>query len=221
MEGIRGRKRQYQLRRNAAVAWLIAGALALLLLLLIRFWRNPWVTHNLSGEQLTVETLQEIAESTSPYVRVSDLYMQFTGFYEVDKDETVRAYCYSAQVGDEYILVDIPATDGGELVAEGSLGHADIDGDAFAGRVTTENEMLLHLAQSEEMTEEEYAEAYDMSGIEIKSYHNDQEKIRIYQMMLMVPVIGLAAVGFILRSEAASIEEEERQLRAEARRRDK
>ena len=64
------------------------------------------------------------------------------------------------------------------------------------------NEITEQLAEAENMTLEDYRNYYHMADVEIHDYDGDQERLRIYQLMLLVLAVGAVAAGAILWSES-------------------
>ena len=201
-----------KLRRAAVLIWLLAGVLAFTAVLSIALWRNPWTVHKIDASHVSVEKLKDIAHSRSPYVEISGIDLTFTGFYEVSGKDTVSSYCYMAPAGDQFILLDLKAEDGGDLAVDSSGDGADkqtaIKDTTIRGRVVVSTDMAKWLAKDESMSVKEYRSTYHIAPVEIRAYHNDQERIRIYQMMLLVMTAGLTAVAAILWSESGIVERE-------------
>lgn len=197
----------------SAAAWGAAILLILLMVYCLLHVRNPWIVHSLDAETDIARELAETADSPSPYVRIRNMDLTYTGYYEADSEGTVLAYCYFGALGDSNVLVGLPAGDAGALAGDSGAAGAYIQDASFAGRVITGTEMTEHLAQGEGMQLQDYIRQYHMSGMEIFSYKNDRERIVIYHLMVLVGIIGCAAAGGILRAEAAAVlreaEEEE------------
>ena len=89
-------------------------------------------------------------------------------------------------VGDYYILTDIPARDKGALVEDSSLDANTLSDYTLTGLVVRKNEITEQLAEAENMTLEDYRNYYHMADVEIHDYDGDQERLRIYQLMLLI-----------------------------------
>lgn len=117
----------YRLRRRAIVFWIISGVLIIVTVGSILFYRNPWLVHRMDADQATAEVLEEIAESTSPYVKIEGIELTFTGYYKVNGNGTVCSYCYMGSIGNHYVLTDIPAKDKGALAEDSTLEEKDFE----------------------------------------------------------------------------------------------
>ena len=179
------------LRRKALALWILSGALVAVTIGSILFYRNPWLVHRMDASQATTEVLGQIADSRSPYIKI-----------EVNGSGTVCSYCYMGSVGDYYILTDIPARDKGALVEDSSLDANTLSDYTLTGQVVRKNEITEQLAEAENMTLEDYRNYYHMADVEIHDYDGDQERLRIYQLMLLVLAVGAVAAGAILWSES-------------------
>lgn len=167
------------LRRKAIALWILSGALVVVTIGSILFYRNPWLVHRMDASQATTEVLGQIADSRSPYVKIEGMELTFTGYYKVNGSGTVCSYCYMGSL-DENTLSDYTLT----------------------GQVVRKNEITEQLAEAENMTLEDYRNYYHMADVEIHDYDGDQERLRIYQLMLLVLAVGAVAAGAILWSES-------------------
>lgn len=190
------------LRRKAFVLWVLSGALVVVTIGSILFYRNPWLVHRIDASQVTTEVLSEIADSRSPYVKIEGMTLTFTGYYKVNGSGTVCSYCYMGEVGDDYILTDIPASDKGALAEDNTLEEKTLEDYTLTGQVVKKNEITQRLAEAENMELEDYKQYYHMADVEIHDYDSDQEQMRIYQLMVLVLAVGAAAAGMILWSES-------------------
>ncbi len=197
------------LRIKAAVCWIASGALVIIMACSLVMYRNPWRVHSMEADEVTSEKLAEIADSRSPYVRIDGMELSFTGYYKTGSNEEVCSYCYKGRVGDQFILVSLSADDGGELIQNSDAVQAVLTDYTVEGQLVPADEMTAFLAQTEQMTQEEYIEYYDMADEELCVYGSDREKIRIYQMMLIVIAAGAFATGWIFRSEYRSADPDE------------
>ena len=190
------------LRRKALALWILSGALVAVTIGSILFYRNPWLVHRMDASQATTEVLGQIADSRSPYIKIEGMELTFTGYYKVNGSGTVCSYCYMGSVGYYYILTDIPARDKGALVEDSSLDANTLSDYTLTGQVVRKNEITEQLAEAENMTLEDYRNYYHMADVEIHDYDGDQERLRIYQLMLLVLAVGAVAAGAILWSES-------------------
>ena len=197
-----------RLKRLASVLWLAAAVMFTLLVCILVFYRNPWITHRISADQLSSQLLDQLAESRSPYVRADRMDLTFTGYYETDRRNAVRAYCYMGDGADCKVLILLPATDGGRLLEEDPSEMTGLKDVSVKGRVIRSDEITGRLAEAEQMSVGDYRNYYGFTGIEIHDFHSDQEQMRIYQLMLGVFILGALITGVILRSEAVSAREE-------------
>lgn len=202
-------RRRYErnLRRYAVLMWILCAAAAVAAGICITMWRNPWSVKKFDAGKTEASTLEEIAGSTSPYVQISGIDLSYTGFYEIDEKDVVRSYCYMGTVGDRHILVDMPVTDSGRLAQDSEAEGSKLENTVVKGQADVSGAMLKYLAEDEGMSVEDYSSKYRVSPLEIHVYRNDRERVRIYQLMLFVLVIGFMAAGVILWSEAGSSEE--------------
>lgn len=99
-------------------------------------------------------------------------------------------------------MTDIPARDKGALVEDSSLDANTLSDYTLTGQVVRKNEITEQLAEAENMTLEDYRNYYHMADVEIHDYDGDQERLRIYQLMLLVLAVGAVAAGAILWSES-------------------
>ena len=192
----------YRLRRRAIVFWIISGVLIIVTVGSILFYRNPWLVHRMDADQATAEVLEEIAESTSPYVKIEGIELTFTGYYKVNGNGTVCSFCYMGSIGNHYVLTDIPAKDKGALAEDSTLEEKVLKNYTLTGQLVKKDEITARLAEEENMDLSEYKAYYHMADIEIHDYDSDQEKMRIYQMMYLIMAVGVAAAGAILWSES-------------------
>lgn len=206
MRSIGYRTRAMKLRLGAVVAWSAAAGFALLAVILLLAWRNPWRVRDVNAQDLTGERLEEIAKSSSPYIKISGIDLSYTGFYEAGKDGSILSYCYMGKISDEYVLVDMPVTDDGALSKDSSADGAQLKDTQITGQAQLGSEMRKWLAEDEDLSVEEYSGKYNISSVEIHVYHNDRERVRIYFLMLIVLAAGFTAVGGILRSESVNAE---------------
>lgn len=196
------------LRRKAAALWFLAGVLMALAVCSVLLYRNPWIVHRMNAEQANAGVLEQIADSRSPYIRIDGMNLVFTGYYTVSDDGKVCSYCYMGSIGDDYILAELPAQDGGALAEDYSAESAVLEDYILSGQLVKENEMTACLAEAEEMMPDEYKAYYQMADVEIHDYGSDQERIRIYQLMLVILAAGMFAAGWILLSESKIAERE-------------
>lgn len=202
MEVITDETAECGLRRKALVLWVLSGALVVVTIGSILFYRNPWLVHRMDASQATTEVLEEIADSSSPYIKIEGMELTFTGYYKVNGSGTVCSYCYIGSVGDYFILTDIPARDKGALAGDSSLDEKTLEDYTLTGQIVRKNEITERLAEAENMTLEDYKSYYHMADVEIHDYDSDQERVRIYQLMLLILAVGAAAAGAILWSES-------------------
>ena len=193
-----------RIRILAVFMWILSGILALILAACIVIYRNPWTVHHIDAAASSVEELEAISKGHSPYVEISGIDLIFTGYYETTDDEKICSYCYMGTVGDRHILVDMPVEDGGALAENSDGDGSTISGAKIRGRANMSGEMVEWLAQDEGISREAYSSKYQLSFMEIHVYHNDQEKIRIYQLMILVLAAGCLATGAILWGEMRS-----------------
>lgn len=196
------------LRTKAKTLWFLAGVLMVLAVCSILLYRNPWIVHRMNADQANAKVLKEIADSRSPYIRIDGMNLTFTGYYKVSDDGKVCSYCYMGAVGDEYILADLPARDQGALAEDGSAEGAVLEDYTLNGQLVEESEMTSCLAEAEGMTLDAYNAYYHMIEVEVHDYDSDQERIRIYQLMLVILAAGAFATGWILLSESKIAEKE-------------
>jgi hypothetical protein len=166
------------------------------------------MVHRIEASQVSTELLDEIAASRSPYIKIDGMTMSFTGYYKVSENGNVYSYCYIGCVGDDYILADLPATDSGALAEDNTIESSVLEDYTLKGQLVQAGDMTACLAEGEEMTPDDYKEYYHMANVEIRDYGSDQERIRIYQLMLIVAGLGAFAVGCILVSESKIAEAE-------------
>jgi len=197
-----------RIRTAAVFMWVLSGVFAILVVTSMAVWKNPWVVHRTDAGKTSVEKLTDIAKSHSPYVELSNIDLTFTGFYEVGENNSICSYCYMAAIGDEYILVDVPVSDGGALAADSTADGSTVKDTVIKGQVAVSSAMEKWLAEDEDMSVKDYSNKYHVSPLEIHVYHSDMERTRIYQLMVLVLMIGFAAVGAILWSEAGTAEDE-------------
>ena len=202
MEVITDETAERGLRRKALVLWALSGALVVVTIGSILFYRNPWLVHRMDASQATTEVLEEIADSSSPYIKIEGMELTFTGYYKVNGSGTVCSYCYIGSVGDYFILTDIPARDNGALAGDSSLDEKTLEDYTLTGQIVRKNEITERLSEAENMTLEDYKSYYHMADVEIHDYDSDQERMRIYQLMLLILAVGAAAAGAILWSES-------------------
>jgi hypothetical protein len=105
-------------------------------------------------------------------------------------------------------LADLPATDSGALAEDNTIESSVLEDYTLKGQLVQAGDMTACLAEGEEMTPDDYKEYYHMANVEIRDYGSDQERIRIYQLMLIVAGLGAFAVGCILVSESKIAEAE-------------
>lgn len=202
MEEITDDMTEHRLRKRAIVFWMVSGVLIIVTVGSILFYRNPWLVHRMDASQATAEVLGEIADSTSPYVKIEGIELTFTGYYKVNGNGTVCSYCYMGSIGNHYVLVDLPAKDKGALAEDSTLDEKVLKDYTLTGELVKKDEITAKLAEEENMDLDEYKAYYHMADIEIHDYDSDQERMRIYQMMCLVLAAGAAAAGAILWSES-------------------
>lgn len=202
MEVITDDMTEYRLRKRAIVFWIMSGVLIIITAGSILFYRNPWLVHRIDASQATPEVLSEIAESTSPYVKIENMELTFTGYYKVNGNGTVCSYCYMGSIGNYYVLTDLPAKDKGALAQDSKLEENILKDYTLTGQLVKKNDITARLAEEENMELDEYKAYYHMADIEIHDYDSDQERMRIYQMMGLILAVGAAAAGAILWSES-------------------
>ena len=166
-----------RLRRTASVLWLAAAVIMTLLICMLVFYRNPWITHRVAADQVNSQTLDQLAQGRSPYVRTDRMNLTFTGYYETDRRDAVRAYCYMGEVSDGKVLVLLPAEDGGKLLETAQTQSAQLTDYSVKGRIVRSHEIADQLARAQQMSVEEYQDYYDFTGLEMHAFHNDQEQI--------------------------------------------
>lgn len=196
------------LRTKAKLLWFLSGVLMALAVCSVLLYRNPWVVHRMDAGQANTAVLEEIADSRSPYIRIDGMNLTFTGYYKVSGDGKVCSYCYMGAVGEDYVLADLPARDQGALAEDGSAEGAVLEDYTLDGQLVEESEMTACLAEAEGMTPEDYKAYYHMSEVEVHEYNSDQERLRIYQLMLVILAAGAFAAGWILLSESKIAERE-------------
>lgn len=196
------------LRTKAKLLWFLSGVLMVLAVVSLLLYRNPWIVHRMDADQAGTEVLREIADSRSPYIRIDGMNLTFTGYYKVSDDGRVCSYCYMGAVGDAYILADLPAQDQGKLAEDGSAEDTVLEDYTLNGQLVEECGMTSGLAKAEAMTVDEYKSYYHMAEVEVLDYGSDQERIRIYQLMLVILAAGAFATGWILLSESEIAEKE-------------
>ena len=202
------RKAAVGLRRLATALWLAAAVILSFLICILLFYRNPWVTHRVSADQLSRNSLERLAESRAPYVRADHMDLTFTGYYETDRHDAVRAYCYMGEGADCRILVCLPARDHGQLLENAHPEELVLEDVSVSGQVIRSDEIATQLAHAEHMALADYQDYYKVTGLEIHGFRSDQEKMRIYQLMMGVLILGALITGVILRSEAMSLLED-------------
>ena len=202
MEVITDDMTEHRLRKKAITFWIVSGVLIIVTVGSILFYRNPWLVHRIDASQATAEVLEEIAESTSPYVKIEGIELTFTGYYKVNGNGTVCSYCYMGAIGNHYVLADLPARDKGALAQDSTLEEKVLEDYTLTGELVKKDEITARLAEEENMDLDEYKAYYHMADIEIHDYDSDQERMRIYQMMFLVLAVGAAAAGAILWSES-------------------
>jgi hypothetical protein len=74
--------------------------------------------------------------------------------------------------------------------------------------VIRSDEIATRLAHAEHMSPADYQDYYKVAGMEIHGFRSDQEKMRIYQLMMGVLILAALITGVILRSEAMSLLED-------------
>ena len=196
------RKAAVGLKRLAAALWLAAAVIMTFLVCILLFYRNPWVTHRVSAEQLNRYMLEHLADGRSPYLKADHMDLTFTGYYETDRHDVVRAYCYMGETSDCRILICLPAHDSGQLLESERSQLAVIEDATVSGQVIRSDDIAEQLAHAEHMPLAEYQDYYNVVGMEIHDFHSDQEKMRIYQLMVGVLILAAVATGVILWSEA-------------------
>lgn len=199
------------LRRKAMFLRILSAFLAAAAIGSVFLYRNPWLVHRLDAEQVSASILAQVAESRSPYIRIDGITLNYTGFYKVSNDGVVRSYCYMGAIGDEYILVDLPAKDDGALAEDDTLENRTLKDYTLYGQLVQTEEMTRHLAEAEEMQTDEYKAYYRVVDVELRNYGSDQERMRIYQLMLLILAVGALAVGQILISESRIAENESKE----------
>lgn len=196
------------LRRKAAALWLLSGVLLAVVVGCIWLYRNPWIVHRMNAAQASAEVLEEIAESRSPYIKIDGMNLTFTGYYKVSDDGKICSYCYMGAVGEAYVLADLPVNDDGRLAESGNTDDMMLDNYLLCGQLVLDGNMTERLAEAENMDTEAYKSYYHIVNVEIHDFGSDQERLRIYQVMLLVLAAGLLAGGCILLSEARIAEKE-------------
>lgn len=196
------------LRRKAVLFWFLSGVLITVSVGSVLLYRNPWLVHRMDASQAKTEVLEQIADSRSPYIKIDGMELTFTGYYKVSGDETVCSYCYMGAIGDQYILVDLPAEDQGALAQDTAMENKVLKNYTVYGQLVSGNEMTACLAEAENMSLEEYKSYYHMADVEVHEYNSDQERIRIYQLMLAVLAVGAFAAGWILLAESKIADKE-------------
>lgn len=196
------------LRRKAIFFWFLSGALIVISVGSVFVYRNPWLVHRMDVSQARTEVLEQIADSRSPYIKIDGMELTFTGYYKVSRDGKVCSYCYMGAIGDCYILVDLPAEDQGALAEEPTSENKILKNYTLHGQLVLGDEMTACLAEAENMSLEEYRSYYHMADVEVHDYNSDQERIRIYQLMLVILAVGALAAGWILLSESRIAEKE-------------
>ena len=202
MEVITDDMSEHRLQKRAIVFWIVSGVLIIVTVGSILFYRNPWLVHRMDANQATTGVLEEIADSTSPYVKIEGIDLTFTGYYKVNGNGTVCSYCYMGSIGNYYVLADLPAKDKGALAEDSTLDEKVLKDYTLTGELVKKDEITARLAEEENMDLDEYKAYYHMADIEIHEYDSDQERMRIYQMMFLVLAVGAAAAGAILWSES-------------------
>ncbi len=202
------RKAAVGLKKLAAASWLAAAVIMTFLVCILLFYRNPWVTHRVSADQLSRNMLERLADGRSPYLKADHMNLTFTGYYETDRHDAVRAYCYMGEISDGRILVCLPAHDHGQLLESEHSQVAVLEDATVNGQVIRSDEIAEQLAHAEHMPLTEYQDYYNVVGMEIHDFHSDQEKMRIYQLMVGVLILAAAVTGVILWSEAMALLED-------------
>lgn len=202
------RKAAAGLRRLAAALWLAAAVIMTFLICILLFYRNPWVTHRVGADQLSEAALERLADGRSPYIRADHIDLTFTGYYETDRHDAVKAYCYMGEASDCRILVCLPAHDRGKLLESDHPKEAVLKDASIKGQVIRSDEIASQLAHAEHMSLLDYQDYYKVAAMEIHDFRSDQEKMRIYQLMLAVLILAASVTGVILRSEAMALLEE-------------
>lgn len=197
-----------RLRRKALVFWFLSGILIVAAAGSILLYRNPWLVHRIDASQATAEVLGTLAESRSPYIRIDGMELTFTGYYKVNGNGRVCSYCYMGNIGDQYILADLPAKDQGAMAEDAASDGRVLENYTLYGQLVKGKEMTVCLADAEEMPLEEYKAYYRMADVEVHNYSSDQERMRIYQLMLIVLAAGTFAAGWIILSESKIAERE-------------
>ncbi len=196
------------LLKKAALCRLLSVVLIAATLCMILVYRNPWLVHRMNADQATEEVLEQIVNSPSPYIKLDNMELSFTGYYKVGTNGKVYAYCYLGTVGDQSILVSVRATDDGALAEDETAQNSVLSGYTLQGQLVIATDITDYLAASEGMTTEDYKAYYGMAAVELRSYGSDQEQMQIYQLMLLVLAVAAFVVGQILRSEAKMIQRE-------------
>ena len=196
-----------KLQQSAMVLWLLAAILAVVLAVMLLFYRNPWLSHRINAEQVDAGALEILAQTPSPYVRLDDIDLTFTGCYETDRDNNVCAYCYIGAIGDSFFLIRLPAEDGGALLETAKEDREAKRFTGLSGELSRESGMAEYLAQSEGMTAKDYRSYYKIVDVELLCDTSSQERVRIYQLMMVVLAVGALAVGTILWSESGILKE--------------
>ena len=190
------------LRRFAFILWALAGVLAAAQVVCLLFWRDPWVTHTVDADTTDIGTLEGYARGHAPYVSIKNIDLAFTGYYEVDAGQQVCIYWYKGNVGGKDILVDVPAEDGGELIQKKDARESFLKAYSAEGKVSANDEIVKTLADLEGISIQAYRDKYGLSGLQIDVFHNDQERVQIYQLMLIIIIAGLAVSGLIFYAES-------------------
>lgn len=205
MEANRSLKPGLGLRIRAGILFILALAVAIWLATGLISNRNPWIIHKADAAGIDDAWIMNIAESASPYVKITGMDLSFTGFYmasDDSEDQEVYSYCYKGRIGSDFLIVNLPAEDGGKLASQTENGDTMLTEMTIIGQLKPEDTMTAYLSKAEEMGTSEYREYYHVVACELDAYDNDNERIRIYNLMMLVFIVGTVAAGVVLMSES-------------------
>jgi len=145
--------------------------------------------------------LADIYSTVNPYVKISHMDLNYSGFYSVDVNDNICSYYYFGSIGEHYYFVEISADKINALEKDLTEGLEDF---SFTGMIIEDTEMLNVAAAREGLTFEEYLRDYGICSVSISQVNNDLERVFIYYGLAILGVIGIILIMRMIKSNEES-----------------
>jgi len=191
-------------KRHGLVIWILRIPLILIMIGIIVclvFVRNPIMIKRVDASQSGTLDLANIYSPVRPYIKISNMDLEYSGFYCVDDNDNICSYYYFGSIGDCYCFVEISS---GTLSARDMDSTENLENFSFTGVITEDTKVLDTAADREGMLLEEYLKDYNISSVSISQDNNELERVYIYYGLAILVAVGIVLVIRMIKSNEES-----------------